>query len=611
MLLKEGMKVIAKNDPGLGIGEIILVQEEQGGSYKVLFPDVPVKTLFPHEIRRILIDKHTLVNTKYGRGWIVDSIKKSGNDYYKYDVFFGVEGGTRKITENVIVDILPGLKENELFNNLEFADAKSVGIFLASYYFKYCLPRDPKYQVICHGRIEVFPYQIGVINRVLNTYPARFLLCDEVGLGKTIEALAILKEMILQGIIHRVIIIVPANLVPQWQFELESKFNLSFMVYDGKKIKSLKQNFPGINPWKIHRYIITSLHFAKRDENKTHIEAVPFDMAIFDEAHHLRRYHSNTGHYYKTKNYELGEVICRNSNFVLFLTATPMQLSPFELYSLVYLLDPTLFPKYSNFLEFNDKISHFNLVLRNLDKFNSLNVFEKKYMIQAVMSLLNDEWKNDEDSVRRLLVEKAPVLKNKIIKKIRENHLLSRVLIRNKKKHVFIGKLPKRIIKIILIEPTEAELNIYNAIRLYITEVYQRSLEEHNNATGFVMVVFQKMLVSSHQALRSTIHKRILKLREYQLKLMKNKVRLENNALNIDQEERERKIAFIDDKVESIDDDIKILSGYNEKLRSLKHDSKAIALVNIIVDLIGKEKNTKIIIFTQFIKSLNYIKKLL
>ncbi|NMC08679.1 MAG: DEAD/DEAH box helicase family protein [Candidatus Lokiarchaeota archaeon] len=612
--LQRGMKVIARDNIRLGVGEVFSVELAPILHYKVLFPAPPVKTLYPHEALHFSIPSDALVQTKYGTGKIVKRHGTSQDGLFTYDIEFFKDKTTRVLQENVITRVSRGIVGGSDLACMLPVDGTLVGLFLNAYYFRYCLPSDPRFQAVCHGRIEAFPHQIKVINQVLGTYPSRFLLCDEVGLGKTIEACAILKELTLQNVVNRAIIVVPANLVAQWRFELDSKFNLDFEVYDGARVKSLKSGYPGINPWTLHPRILTSLHFLRRDEHREALKDVLFDMAIFDEAHHLRRYAGSgeSGIYRKTKNYDLGEIICNHARIVLLLTATPMQLNPFELFSLIQLLDPSLFPKYSHFMDFKDKIAHYNLVINNLDRFGKLNIFESKYTSNMIGELLagSKEFPGPE-SIHDALVHRSPALKEAIIQAVRDRHLLSRILIRNKKRNVFQGFLPKRITKIVLIEPTKEELEIYKAIRLYITRVYQRSIEEKNLATGFVMVVFQRLLASSHVALRKTIQQRVATLRELQVKLLKQRAEVEATGATMDEAEYKKKMATLASRISAIDEDVPLLNDYHAKLTALKTDSKATALVHLIQDLARAEKNPKAIVFTQFIRTLHYLKRVL
>ena len=78
---------------------------------------------------------------------------------------------------------------------------------------------------LSNSRVEIKPHQVGVLHRVMTSYPHRFLLADEVGLGKTIEAGLILKELKARGMANRVLVLAPSGIVSQWQFELKTKFN--------------------------------------------------------------------------------------------------------------------------------------------------------------------------------------------------------------------------------------------------------------------------------------------------------------------------------------------------------------------------------------------------
>ena len=123
---------------------------------------------------------------------------------------------------------------------------------------------------LTNARVELKPHQVFVAHRVVQNPKPRFLLADEVGLGKTIETGMILKELRTRGLVDRVLVLVPANLVPQWQTELRKKFNEDFIVYDGTTLRYLEREHPDENPWLLHPRIITSLQTCS-----TGVEACP------------------------------------------------------------------------------------------------------------------------------------------------------------------------------------------------------------------------------------------------------------------------------------------------------------------------------------------------
>lgn len=153
------------------------------------------------------------------------------------------------------------------------------------------------------------PHQILVLEKVMQSTQNRFLLADEVGMGKTIETGLILKELKLRGDIKRVLVIVPKSSMLQWQSELKEHFNEVFHLYDSEMITSMARTFSNINAdeefnfWTQHNQIIVSTDALKplekrqgwskervNEYNKYRMQAVleaDFDMVIIDEAHKM------------------------------------------------------------------------------------------------------------------------------------------------------------------------------------------------------------------------------------------------------------------------------------------------------------------------------------
>ena len=189
-----------------------------------------------------------------------------------------------------------------------------------------------------------------MVHKVISNYPHRFLLCDEVGLGKTIEAGMVLKELRARGGAQRVLAIVPPNLVRQWQFEMRTKFNEPFSVLNTATVNNLRADGYHGNPFAHPDYssILCSSKWASNARWKDLCTEAYWDLIILDEAHHARSYPdgSTTGLYRLVRDLAPEE---HPHRMMLFLTATPMQLHTHELYSLVEILDPTLFPSEEDF----------------------------------------------------------------------------------------------------------------------------------------------------------------------------------------------------------------------------------------------------------------------
>ena len=168
--------------------------------------------------------------------------------------------------------------------------------------------------------IKELPHQIDVAQRVLRDMGGRAILADEVGLGKTIEASIIYKELAIRGLARRALILTPASLVGQWQGELEEKF---FERFDTPT-----------DPDDWQRGTITRAIISHdRARSRRHAEEIlrhRWDLVIVDEAHKVKSHRGAT--------YQFIEKIERD--FILLLTATPLQNDLRELYNLITLLRP-------------------------------------------------------------------------------------------------------------------------------------------------------------------------------------------------------------------------------------------------------------------------------
>ena len=172
--------------------------------------------------------------------------------------------------------------------------------------------------------VEHLPHQIETVRKVLRHFRGRVLLADEVGLGKTIEACLLLREYLLRGMARRVLILVPAPLVSQWQEELSSKFDLEFTV-PARGVAADRAEF-----WTAHDRVLASLAFVKAKKRAAIVAVQPWDLVIVDEAHHCKNR--------ATLNWQLVNSLQRR--FMFLLSATPVQNNLLELYNLLTLLVP-------------------------------------------------------------------------------------------------------------------------------------------------------------------------------------------------------------------------------------------------------------------------------
>ena len=180
-------------------------------------------------------------------------------------------------------------------------------------------------QLICLEDIAVdhYEHQLETALRALRDMRGRALLADEVGLGKTIEAGIIMKELIERGLVRTVLVLTPASLTEQWREELSAKFREEFTVVD------TVEGWQEVQTAETGRWIV-SLDRAKRDRHSEGALAREYDLLIVDEAHKLKNR--------STLAWKFVNQI--RKRYVLMLTATPVQNDLMELYSLITILSP-------------------------------------------------------------------------------------------------------------------------------------------------------------------------------------------------------------------------------------------------------------------------------
>ena len=183
-------------------------------------------------------------------------------------------------------------------------------------------------ELICLNNLnfEPFPYQIKAAHAALRRFRGRGMLCDEVGLGKTIEAGLVIKEYLMRQMAERVLILTPPGLVQQWREELVQKFGLhDFVTNSDEPFRAA-----GDAAWSQFPRVIASIAAARLASNRDIITSLNYDLVVVDEAHHLKNRSSVTWKF----------VNDLQKRFILMLTATPIENRLEELYNLITILKP-------------------------------------------------------------------------------------------------------------------------------------------------------------------------------------------------------------------------------------------------------------------------------
>lgn len=409
------------------------------------------------------------------------------------------------------------------------------------------------------------PHQILVLEKVMQGVQTRFLLADEVGMGKTIEAGLIIKEKKLRGEVKRILLIVPKSAMLQWQQELKEHFNENFAIYDSDFITGIAKTFAGfdaeeeLNFWTQHNQIIVSIDALKPlvarqgwsqekvDEyNKYRLEAVvnaDFDMIVFDEAHRMG------GSTAQVSRYQMADTLCNAVPNVLLLSATPHR----------------------------GKSDHFRRVLQLIDPeaFSGEGMPSVKEIEPYVMRS-EKRFAVDYDG-KKLFQPRTTVRFNIPLDEV--NH--------------------------------KAQIELYKHVTQYVRYCFGRAKRGNRNATGLVMVMMQKLASSSTAAILSAMQTRLWRLQNGM------------NGDDIEDYDEEGTVCFDDMETEDYSVDGTNYSFPNEESAlsaliveaqhclDMEQDAKTTALIQKIYSLQNEsgESDLKILVFTEFRKTQTYLQE--
>jgi predicted RecB family nuclease len=364
-------------------------------------------------------------------------------------------------------------------------------------------------------KVSLFPHQVDTAYTVVNKLKLSALLADEVGLGKTIEAGMIIKELICRGLIKKILILVPASLTTQWQEELKVKFNEEFVRSDEFKTNDF---------WSREEKIIASIDTAKQLKNASIIKEINWDLILIDEAHKLKNE--------ETLNYQFVEKIPKKYFFML--TATPMQNNLKELYNMFSLLKPGLL--------------------------GTLNQFNTKFVEDTRTAKNHEELQG----------------------------LLAEIMIRNRRNDIDI-KFPDRIVpNPVAFELSKEEMDLYNELEKFIRAHYSAGV-------ALVLMILQRVATSSTFAITSTLARMI-------------KSQTEKKPYKLEEGEYEENVVELEKELRKVKFDVDWLKRLHKQAASIKENTKGNELLKYVNKYL---KDDKILIFTSFRKTQEYIFKIL
>lgn len=269
-----------------------------------------------------------ITHGEYGQGVVLDAVR---DGYLR--AFFSM--GERRVPAASLKRQLT--RTERILRSVDGSAERGRKAWLS--YEAHALPVMESASALTSAKIDLLPHQVVLTHRIATASPRRYLIADEVGLGKTIEAALLLRELASRGELNRALMVVPAGLVNNWHRELNEVFNLDFEVFGSEGDITDRKS----NAFAKHDRLIASIDTLKRPARIKHLLNAPkWDLVVFDEAHHLTAYRSG-GHVRKTENYKLAEALKDHARDLVLLSATPHQGNHFQFWMLVQLLNPTLF----------------------------------------------------------------------------------------------------------------------------------------------------------------------------------------------------------------------------------------------------------------------------
>jgi superfamily II DNA or RNA helicase len=398
---------------------------------------------------------------------------------------------------------------------------------------------------LSNARTEILPHQIFTAYTVVSNPRRRFMLADEVGLGKTIEAGMVWQALEQRGNARRALVICPAGLTRQWQEEFEEKFHAQFEIFG--------RDFQAINPriWDLKAAAIASLDRLKRKEHKrTLLENRKWDLIIFDEAHRLsaRKYGSKTD---RTQNYHLAESLRDYTDALLLLTATPHAGDP----------DHSRFVNLVKLLE--SKVDFSPLIDEGLFKPEGAVPYSK-------------------------LILRTP--------KLRVTDAGGKAVFKGRRT-VPLG-----------FSMYPDEKGFYDAVEDYIRTGYN-ALEQvedpmHRRAVGFILTTFQKLNASSLRAIESALQGRLNRLQE-RLDALPQEEEEEEEVDERYQGELDEKRVLKESR-EILRDEIAVLEKL--LAISVKRERKIDRLRDLLKQVDKETPGAKVLIFTEYRRTQEFLK---
>lgn len=478
--------------------------------------------------------------------------------------------------------------------------------------------------------VELWPHQRRVVRETAEAWPDGRLLCDEVGMGKTIEAICVLRRLLAGRGVRRALLLVPKGLLKQWQAELREKGGLTVPRLEGlDKIvwpDGREERTEGLEGALDHDLLLMSRETARTENNRLLLmKAKRWDLVLLDEAHAARRRKQEEREYNPASLLLalLRELQLRQqTRSIMLLSATPMQTHPWEPWDLLATLG-----------EGGIWLAEFKSVFRFYSAMNAvrdgrLTMPEAKWVARLIATdplfpaCPNEQIKNsDAAMVAQKLVFAAPGERESLSRWLRSGTPLSRRMHRNTRdtlrQYHRLGLLdrppPNRIVddaRFDYKDPRERE--VYDAVTDYIDKRFGE-LEREKPGKGFVMTIYRRRAASSPLALERSLERRKQGLASVVKKHLADSY-AEDEAFDVidlddlgDEIGADKVSAALPNDPKAALGEMSQIESLLESLRSLKGvDSKRDEFISRVKA--ARDDGRSVLVFTQYTDSMEYLR---
>lgn len=404
------------------------------------------------------------------------------------------------------------------------------------------------------GAVIPLPHQLHALQRAMSSDRVRYLLADEVGLGKTIEAGLILRELKVRGLVKRVLVVAPAGLTSQWVSEMKTHFHEDFRLVQPGNFAAWRQVTGGDekdNLWRLHDQVVCPLDSVKpldtrrgwsreqiaryNRERFDDLVSAGWDLVIIDEAHRLG------GSSEDVARFRLGDALAQAAPYLLLLSATPHQGKTDAFRRLIGFLDADALPD-------DESVTRQNVA---------------PYVIRT-------------EKRRAIDADGNPLFKPRFT----------------------------QIVSVAWDEARQEQRALYDAVTAYVREGYNQARADKKTAVGFLMILMQRLVTSSTAAIRTALERRlaVLSVPATQLALFDEDTSEDWSELD-GQHQLEMLLGKRIESVKNERAEVEVLLSAARRCEARAPDGKAEALLDWMRRLERDDGGTelKVLVFTEFV----------